>query len=293
MKTCAFLSMDDMGDYYVYDDLLIAPMAERGWQVETLSWREKDVDWGRFDAVVLRSCWDYQQYPDEFLCVLAQINQRTLLFNDLDIVRWNISKEYLRDISAAGVPVVPTLWQQEFDAEQVAGAFASFGSEEVIIKPVVSASAGHTYRLSAAGYQQKLSELEAVFSERKHMLQPFIDNVLEEGEFSLFYFDNRFSHAIRKVPKPGDFRVQEEHGGQLYLVQPDPELLLLAEQSLQAIPGKTLYARLDFIRYQQSYRVMELELIEPSLYFNMDRGSPKRFVQALINKVVPMADGRR
>ena len=192
MKTCAFLSMDHRGDYYVYDDLLIAPMAEQGWQVETLSWRQNDVDWGRFDAVILRSCWDYQQYPDEFLGVLAQISQRTLLFNDLGIVRWNISKEYLKDLSAAGVPVVPTLWQQEFNAEQVANAFASFDCEELIIKPVVSASAGHTYRLSASDYQQKLSELKAVFSGRKHMLQPFIDNVLEEGEFSLFYFDNLY-----------------------------------------------------------------------------------------------------
>ncbi|GGD69348.1 ATP-grasp domain-containing protein [Lacimicrobium alkaliphilum] len=284
MKRCVFLSMDDIGDYYVYDNLLISPMAEQGWQVTTMSWKEENTDWSQFDAVILRSCWDYQQFPEDFLHRLAQISESTTLFNDLETVRWNISKRYLKELEKAGIPIVPTVWQEQFDPQQIQSAFAHFDTDELIIKPLISASAEHTYRLGVSDDPAQLRMLESVFSERAHMLQPFISNVIDDGEVSLFFFGSRFSHAIRKVPKSGDFRVQEEHGGQLHVFAPDAELLALAGRTLKVIPGQTLYARLDFICCQYGYVVMELELIEPSLYFNMDPGSAQRFVQALTDK---------
>nr|WP_088330364.1 hypothetical protein [Lacimicrobium sp. SS2-24] len=280
MKRCAFLSMDDIGDYYVYDELLIEPMASQGWQVETVSWRTEHTDWRRFDAVILRSCWDYQQDPAAFMARLQEIARHTRVFNDLDTVRWNITKSYLRDIESAGIPIVPTYWPSHLNAGVVQQAMSHFNTPELIVKPLISASAEHTYRLHEQQIDACLRDIAPVFSTRPLMLQPFIENVTEEGELSLFYFDGAFSHAIRKVPKHGDFRVQEEHGGALYSINPESRVLELAEKTLKAIPRRLLYARLDFIRYQQDYVVMELELIEPSLYFNMDDDAAMRFVQA-------------
>ncbi|MBT1064104.1 hypothetical protein KJY73_10995 [Bowmanella sp. Y26] len=285
MKTCAFLSMDNLDGYFVYDELLVAPLAAKGWQVETVSWRDPSVDWSRFNVVVIRSPWDYQQAPEAFLACLKRIEQSgALLANSLPLVSWNINKGYLRDVQASGLPIVPTLWQTDFNRDNCLAAFAQFGCHELIIKPLVSANADDTYRLDAKGLEDMAELLAARFKQRPHMLQPFIQSVLSEGEYSLFFFAQDYSHCILKRPASGDFRVQEEHGGRLQAVEPEPALLTLAKRTMAALPDEPLYARLDFIRTPQGFAVMELELIEPSLYFNMDAASPNRFTQAFVRK---------
>ncbi|MCJ7552867.1 MAG: hypothetical protein MUO34_03185, partial [Ignavibacteriaceae bacterium] len=122
--------------------------------------------------------------------------------------------------------------------------------------------------------------LQSIFENRDYMVQPFMKNIIDEGEYSLFYFGGKYSHAISKTPKESDFRVQEEHGGIIKLVKPSTEQLLHAENSLNKINPLPLYARIDLVRTpDDQFALMELELIEPSLYFNMDIESPKRFAE--------------
>ena len=130
-----------------------------------------------------------------------------------------------------------------------------------------------------AGLLTNLEERDVLFIDEIHRL----NSVVEEGEYSLFYFGGAFSHAIKKVPKQGDFRVQEEHGGSLHLVTVDSEQLDIAQKALLAMPCEALYARVDLVRQKGEWAIMELELIEPSLYFNLDKQSPLRFVEALVN----------
>lgn len=113
------------------------------------------------------------------------------------------------------------------------------------------------------------------------MVQPFMSAIVTEGEFSLFFFGSEYSHAILKTPKTGDFRVQEEYGGQLQRIEPEPLLLALSRQALAAIPAATLYARIDWVRAGEGFALMELELIEPSLYFNLDSQAAERFARVL------------
>lgn len=282
MKRCAFLSMDSIADFFVYDDLLHSPLYDAGWTVETISWKKENVNWSQFDVVIIRSPWDYQQDANAFIHRLEEIQSSSRLLNDLNTVKWNISKTYLKDVQKAGIDIVPTIFSNHLDQTLLDTAFEQFHCDELIIKPVISANADDTFRLSKILTDREFTDYQAVFLDREFMLQPFISNIMDEGEYSLFYFGNQFSHAIKKVPKSGDFRVQEEHGGQLFSVQPDKELLQIAEKTLSSIPSKTLYARLDYVRYQHQYVAMELELIEPSLYFNMDEGSPRRFVDAMV-----------
>ena len=281
MRRCAFLSMANLEKFVCYDELLYAPLRRYGWQATAVDWRDNSIDWNQFDAVIIRSCWDYQHDPEPFLAVLEAIERSTArLENPLAVVRWNLSKIYLRDLAASGIPIVPTEWLSGLTATApLLTLFTHWQTPDIILKPVVSACADDTFRLTPATLTQNATSLQTLFHQRDCMVQPFIPSIVTEGEFSLFFFGNEYSHTILKTPKQGDFRVQEEHGGQLQSIEPEASLLELSRAALAAIPSPTLYARIDWVRTPNGFALMELELIEPSLYFNMDADSAERFAR--------------
>jgi glutathione synthase/RimK-type ligase-like ATP-grasp enzyme len=283
MKRCAFLSMDSLEDFFHYDQMLFDPLRAVGWLAEEVSWRKTDVDWNNYDAVVIRTSWDYQDDVDGFMACLQRIEASSAqLQNSLKIVEWNISKSYLKDLQNQGINIVPTLWFDSFSLPELQLGFSHFNTSEIVLKPLVSANADHTYRLTADNLKEQAAQLKAVFAEREFMLQPFLPGIVDEGEYSLFYFAGHYSHSILKQPGLGDFRVQEEHGGQLKSIQPCEDMLTTARHCLAALPADVLYARIDLVRHKNEFAVIEIELIEPSLYFNMDAESPQRFVDAFI-----------
>src|SRR5262249_46918074 len=152
--------------------------------------------------------------PAAFLRVLEEIERSGApLFNPLDLVRWNIHKTYLRDLAERGVPIVPTIFGERLDAAELAALIAEIGGDEVVIKPVIGLNAHGVFRIDALGAQKPPLELSFHYGEQAFMAQPFLSQVVNEGEFSLFYFNGKLSHTILKTPKADDFRVQEEHGG--------------------------------------------------------------------------------
>lgn len=295
MKHCAILTMDNLSDFECYDNLLDEPLATLGWQTQLVSWRCEDVNWQQFEAVIIRSPWDYQDSADAFISVLTTIdNSNALLLNSLATVRWNIDKIYLKALHEHNVSIVPTLWQSNFAGEDLAKFFSYFNCQQLVIKPRISANADNTFWLKQDTAKQSVTKLAAVFSDSDFMVQPFIASVVEEGEFSLFYFNGEYSHAILKTPKADDFRVQEEHGGRLQAITPEKALLAQAESTLAVITELTgempLYARVDFVRFNDgitkpAFALMEAELIEPSLYFNMDDKAAERFAAAFIKRM--------
>lgn len=277
MKIC-FLSTDNLDGYIFDDDLAIEPLRRLGWEVSTISWRAK-IDWNDFAAVIIRTTWDYQDSPNEFLRALRKIDEsKALLQNSLRTVEWNLSKEYLRDLENKGVKIVPTIWGEKKPTENDFDSWLEhFQTDEIIIKPIISATAQDTFRLKK--FDQNLAE---VFKARKYLVQPFMPNIVSEGEFSLFYFGGIFSHTILKTPKEKDFRVQEEHGGIITAVSPPEKLLKTAEKVLNLIEPIPLYARIDFVRDEQDdFCLMELELIEPALYLRMDENAPQFFAETI------------
>lgn len=284
MKKCALLSMDNLDDFVCYDQLLFDPLENLGWSVHDVSWRDTHTDWNQFDVVIIRSTWDYQDDPALFLETLESIEKSSAqLQNSLESVKWNIDKTYLQELENKGIEIVPTLWRNQFHDEDIHSFFDEFDTDEIIIKPTVSANADNTFRIPIAEKSQYLNQLSNVFKNRSFLVQPFIDGIIKEGEFSLFFFGETYSHTILKTPKPSDFRVQEEHGGRLKLVEsPEEDLLNSAKNLLQKIDPLPLYSRMDYVRTNtDSFALMEIELIEPSLYFNMDPASPKRFASVL------------
>lgn len=269
--------MDDLTGYVFDDELAIGPLADLGIGVETLSWRQDARKWSEFDAVVIRTTWDYQRFPQEFLAVLTKIEEATRLFNSLKVVRWNLDKIYLRELSEKGIKIVPTLFETEYSPENFAGWQDELGSEELIIKPRVSATAEHTFRLRE--FDPAVSES---FRKRPFLVQPFLESIVNEGEYSLFYFNGEFSHAILKEPKQDDFRVQEEHGGVISAIEATDAMRAAASTAFAAVSEPLLYARVDLVRDDQGgFQLMELELIEPALYLRMDDEAPARLARAI------------
>lgn len=290
VRRCAFLTLADRGDFEIDDTLAVAPLAGLGWSMEEVPWQRADEDFARFDAVVVRSTWDWFEAPERFLSRLAAIDARTRLANPLALMRWNIAKHYLRDLETHGVKIVPTLWREGWQSEAAQQARAQLACEEIVVKPVLGANGEDAFRLGAAPDADLERLVQDRLGTRPCMIQPFRRAVLEEGEYSTFWFAerdgaslvSRLGHTIRKRPAAGEFRSQEERGARIEAVEPEPALRAAATRALAAISPTPVYARADFLRGPDGeFELMELELMEPSLYLRTDPAAPGRLARAI------------
>ena len=293
MRNCAFLTIEDAGEYVIDDELAVAPLAMLNWNVTSIPWNRKGVSWDAFDAVVIRSCWDYHVYPLDFLRVLGEIESSgARLMNSRNIVEWNLNKTYLRDLSDRGIDTVPTVWRNSIDSNSLARLFVELNSESIIIKPEIGASAFGVVKVHRDDPTSKLAGVLSAYKNRPFLAQPFLKDVEDPGEFSVFFMDGQYSHTILKTPKTGDFRVQEELGGSVRSMVADDDLIRAASRVMAALDTHLLYARVDLIAISSStfeteeapegtFLLMELELIEPSLFLRLDPSAPERFARAI------------
>ena len=281
-KRCAYLTMDDIGNFVSDADLSFAPMAELGWEVEMVPWR-READWDDYDLVYICTPWDYQNDVAGFLHVLETIERSSAtLVNSLELVLWNLEKTYLEELESRGADIVPSLYFDCFDAGRVGACFDRYGSDRIVVKPVVGANSDHIVVLEQPPRAGLADELRRTYEERPFFVQPFIDSVQSEGEYSLFFFGGEYSHAILKKPKADDFRTQEEHGADILAVEAPAALVETAASVLGMINPQPVYVRADYVRQSgDRFLLMELELIEPSLYFRADPSSASRFARAL------------
>ncbi len=277
----AFLGMDDLGVYVSDDDLSHPHLAALGWEVEVVPWRSPGVRWERFAAAVIRTTWDYQDHVPAFLAALERIEAAGVpVANPLPLVRANVRKTYLLDLAARGCRVPRTEVVRALDASALAAFARDAGSAGLVAKPVIGASGWEAFHVRPGDTAAAVAALR-VLAGREVLLQPFLPAVLVEGERSLVFFGGVFSHALDKVPVAGEFRVQEEHGGIISGVEPDAASMEVAETALRLLDSVPLYARVDLVRDAGRPVLMELELIEPSLYLRTDPGAPVRFAAAV------------
>ena len=275
--------MDSLEGFVSYDYLVRDILQQRGVRVDEVSWRDPHADWDQYKLVVIRSPWDYQQSCSQFLDVLARIDaSRANLQNPLKVVRWNVEKTYLRDLQNSGITIVPTAWLQSPTVAELTNLFQQLNADQVVVKPFIGAGATDTFWLNSDSSPELLQLIETLYQGRLALAQPFVESVLSYGEISLTFFGGEYSHTVLKTPKTGDFRVQEEHGGIIHRIDPDPEIIAFARRSLAAVQSDLLYARVDLVFLEnQQPAIMELELIEPSLYLSYDEESPERFADAI------------
>lgn len=287
MPSISFLTMDSLQDFVAYDHLVVDLLRRSGVHVDEVSWRNPDVCWDDYRLVVIRSPWDYQSAPYQFLQVLEHIDRSSaILLNSLEIVRWNLRKLYLQVLADAGSTIVPTLWLTSPSVQDLRDLFSRLDVGELVVKPVIGANADNAFRLTATASEAELWRAASAFQGNIALAQPFIRSVVERGEYSLIFFDGQYSHAVLKTPKRGDFRVQEEHGATIQPVTPSQDLVEFAEHCHKAIPDATLYSRVDLVLLEnQQPAIMELELIEPSLYLPFDEQAAERFARAICRRL--------
>ncbi|MGH7658661.1 MAG: ATP-grasp domain-containing protein, partial [Gemmatimonadales bacterium] len=282
MRRIALATWCDLPELSEDDQLLLAPLEQRGIRAEPVVWNDPGVTWDRFEAVVVRSCWDYHHRHDDFLEWTESLERLGVpLWNPALVLRWNAEKSYLNHLQNNGIPVVPTRWIEAGSGLTLAVLMEETGWDDVVVKPTISASAHNTWRTSRTRAAKDGARFGALAARSALMLQPFVDEVASEGEWSLVFLGGAFSHAVMKRPRPGDFRVQPEHGGTVDPVEAGAELINAAQAALQAIPGEWLYARVDGCLMDGRFCITEVELVEPSLFLITSPGAPDRAADAI------------
>jgi hypothetical protein len=282
----ALATCENLPDWEVDDRPLHDALRARGVTVHHPAWSDPAVNWATFDACLIRTTWDYQERLDDFLAWIDRVSAQTRLINDPKTVCWNARKWYLRDLAARGVPIAPTAWLEEGSSVNLPELMRERGWVRGFIKPVIGATARETMRFYSTDESQlrdAQAHIDRLLPDESLMLQPYLARVETEGERSLIYIDGTLSHCVRKVPVPGDYRVQDDFGAHDEPLEPDDAMRHIASQVLAHLPDHLAYGRIDLLRLDDgAYVVSEVELIEPSMFFRHDARAAGRLADAVI-----------
>lgn len=249
---------------------LLSALRDLGVAATPAIWSSGETSWMAFDAVVIRSCWDYHLRPSDFLDWIGRLERMQIpVLNPPDAIRWNIDKRYLKDLSAKGIPIRASIWILPGDLLDVAEACRERGWQSAVVKPLVGATAFRTERRRDGIVQGPM------------IVQEFVAEIETSGEWSLVYIAGTFSHGVRKRARDGDFRVQQEFGGTIELADPPISVLRAAESAMAALPRPAAMARVDLVETGSSVLLMELELIDPELFFQLAPEASGRLASAL------------
>lgn len=268
---------------------LTAALTDRGAAVHEVAWRQEDADWGAYDAVVIRSTWDYTQDVDAFVAWAERVEASgARLYNPAAVVRWNTHKGYLIELEERGAPIVPTAWLGRGDEVELADVAAARGWDGVVAKPAVGAGAEALLVVppgsNIAVHQDEFAALTAAGDA---MVQPYIRSVADAGELSVVVIDGEVSHAVRKVPRSGEIRTQIEFGADYLAEEPDPDAAALATWLVDATGHDLLYARVDLLAADDGQWLLgELEAIEPALLLAWSDGGAERLADAIVRRTV-------
>jgi len=250
------------------DQLVIDALKKEGLQVERKSWSDPNFDWGTTKHVIFRTTWDYFDRYEEFSMWLQEVSSKTTLLNSADIIHWNIDKHYLLDLEKKGIHICKSHFIEKGTNTTLSELHNQLGWKKTVLKPCVSGAARHTYKLGLDTLEKHENIFQELISNEAMMLQPFQENITTKGEFSFVVINGKYSHAVLKIAKPGDFRVQDDFGGTVHNHNATKEEIVFAENAVKACIEMPMYARVDvIIDNNNKLAISELELIEPELWF--------------------------
>ena len=258
-------------------DVEAAALRDAGATVDAIPWTTAD-DLKTYDLVLPLVVWGYHLRYAEWLSLLDRWERERLpVINPPSLLRWNSDKGYLHELNEAGIPSVPTIVCNNLTDADLDSARDEFGSNELVVKPLVSASAHGTHRLAAG------ASVPDDAKGRRMMIQPWLTRITDAGEYSLILFDGVLSHCVSKVPKPGDFRVQPEYGSTIVDCPPPDGAEAIARMALAAAPAPATYARVDIVVGNDGeLQIIELELIEPALYLDHSPTAGPAFARSIL-----------
>ena len=214
------------------DQLLQTALEKKGLKVCKKDWADTDFDWTTTKYAIFRTTWDYFERFKEFFNWLENTKNKTTFINSAEIISWNIDKHYLKDLQKKEINIAPTLFIEKGDTITLSDLFEKTNWEEAVIKPAISGAARHTYRLTQDNYKEHESILKELIKKECMLFQSFLENIILLGEISLIIIGGKFTHAVRKIAKNGDFRVQDDHGGKVEKYTPTQEEIIFADINL-------------------------------------------------------------
>ena len=255
------------------DELVVNALKNEGLQVLRLAWDDPEFNWSSSKYILFRTTWDYFDRFREFSTWLSHVSKKTQLLNSEKLIRWNIDKHYLLDLDHRGIHITKSYFLEKGTRSTLKEIHKKLNWEETVLKPCISGAARHTYRLDKHNIEAHETVFRELISNEAMILQPFQRNIVLQGEISLMVIDGKFTHAVLKIAKKGDFRVQDDFGGKLKPYIATKEEIEFAENAVSACIEPPIYARVDvFTDNDGILALSELELIEPELWF---RNNPK------------------
>lgn len=277
LATCAARARVDPDDAH-----LAATLERLGLPPTVCVWNDAQVDWSAFDLVLIRTIWDYHRHHAAFGQWLDRLDRLGVAtVNDSRLLRWNSDKRYLAKLDRLGVATIPSRLAH---GSELARVLASMPGASVVVKPTISGGAWQTLRgeVGDEAFAVAVAQLPPTMD---YLVQPYLPEIASAGEWSLLYFGGEYSHAVIKHPAAGDYRVQDEHGGRSHPATPDAATRAAAGRALAALTGAghdvPAYARVDGVVSGGRFVLMELELIEPSLFLAGQPRAAERFAHLL------------
>ncbi len=278
----AFITSSHFSELYEDDRLAAAELIRRGHSVAPVIWTETDrAALDAFDVLVMRTPWDWFHHRARFRAFLEQlveVNARVV--NEPSQLLAFADKSYLPVLQKLGVPVVPSELLTATDLVRVPELLAKHGWDQAVLKPAFTANAVGARKFVAADARQVLAELTNAQEAAPWLLQPFVPSIVE-GELSFVFFGGVFSHAVRKRPRVDEWRVQSEYGGQSAPHAASPAEIAEATEILRRSAPGVVYGRVDAVEWKGKLHLMELELVEPELFFRHSANAPALFADAL------------
>lgn len=268
------------------DKKLLETLNAHGWTAAAKDWKDQATDWSSYDLVILKSPYDYHTRLEEFRAWLYKLSALDVsLLNPVETVLWNADKHYLKEISDAGFYIIPSVFLEKDTPTDLSALFTQLGTDKIIVKPCVSGGSKNTFTLVRGEAGLAEHPLNVLLQQEAFIAQPFLPQI-HAGEWSLIFFGGRFSHAIVKKPKEGDFRVQPQYGATINGVQPDTAIIEDATALVNRFAENALYTRVDGVLVDGKLALMELELIEPLLYVAFEEKSLDNYMKALDERIV-------
>ena len=291
LLTCrAYYKPDNITPYIqnilLEQELLKSAFESQGLKVDITYWDNPSYEWQQTKSVLFRTVWDYFERFDEFWEWLEQVKTKTRLINSYELIKWNIDKHYLRDLKNNDIQVVPTYFADRGNNISLKEIANLNDWKHIVIKPAISASAFNTYKITNDEIEQKEQLFHELLQTHDMLVQPFFPTISELGEASLMVFGGKFTHAILKKAKAGDFRVQDDFGGTVHDYNPTQEEIKFAEKVFQSCTSLPIYGRVDIVWDSNKHIYLsELEIIEPELWIRNRPESANKIAEA-VNKIL-------
>lgn len=290
----AIITYDNKGSYAsneVDEDVMIEKiLSDLGIGFSFEIWSDPSVNWKEYSLLLVKSPWDYFDRYEEFKTWCKKIKDYGIpSLNAMDTILWNSDKWYLREIQEKGFPIVPTQYLNKKAPLHLESYFKKFNTDTIVIKPTVSGGAKNTLKLDLQNWQEHRDSIQTWLEEEDFMVQPFVEEIANTGEYSYLFFNGKFSHAVLKSPKKGEFRVQHFFGGEIHPITPLQEELNYMQQIVDTFASDTLYARVDGVWTEGVFYLMELELIEPYLFLFISKEARENYKKAIeeqVNKII-------